>query len=1253
MPQSFRDLLLRNRGRTGLTQRDLAARAGVSRGSVQDWENGVNFPTAARLRRLIGVLLENGGFTAGQEASEARDLWVAVQREAPHMRTPFDEEWFAKLPDKNAAHARIETRDAASPAADSSSVQVTHAEDWGEAPRTRAFVGRSDELALARRWVLDDGSRLVAVLGMGGVGKTALTARLAHDVAPGFERVYWRNIRDAPPLSEWLRGALSYLSDQKLAPMAPESEGIYALLRLVRTRRCLLVLDNFEALFEPGKTEGHYRVGMAGYGRLLHAIAAAPNQSCLLLASREKPPELAELDEAVRALELGGFDVNDAQALLATKRLSGSRAQWTELNLRFGGNGLALKIVGETIRELFGGDIGAFLKRGSEENFFGGIRRLLAEQVDRCSALERHVLRFLAVEREPVAVRRVIAELRPVGGAAALEAVEALRRRSLLEPCGRRGAAVTLQSIVLEYMTDRLVDAVTDEISAEAPELLVQQPLIKARAKEYVRQAQERLIGAPLLLRLTARYGQTGTAERLIAMLDAFRAQHGQDQAYGPGNVVNLLRCLRGDLCALDLSGLVIRQAYLAGVVAHDANLASAHVFDAALVEGFSGPHCLALSRDGAYLAAGTFTGDVHLWRVVDRVPLATLRAHAGITLSLALSDDGERLASSSNDGTVSVWNARLGELLNTFHGHADGALSVALSGDGRLVASGDAAGTIRVWSAEDGGPVSSFTGPGEAIWDMALDTSGTVLAAASGSNVQLWEPKSSRLIAMLQGHHGENYSAAVSADASIVASGSFDGDVHVWRVDSRELIATLPGHMGGAWGVALDETGRRLISGSFDGIVRAWDVVERRLIATMMGHTGAVSGAAISGDGGLIASASHDGTVRLWQADGNLLDEFRGDASGIRAVALSATGQLCASASLDRTVSLWDVDQNRLLTTFVGHTGGVWAVAISPDGQFVASAGDDCTVRLWRARDDRPVRLLQGHDSAIWSLAISDDNKQIVSGSMDGTTRIWSTANGQVIAVIDAGIGTVWAVAISRNGRIIASGGEAGTITLWDVPTRSQAATLRGHSGSIWSLALSDNGQLLVSASFDSTARLWDTRTGNCLGVLEGHVGGVWSVALSGDGRLVATAGFDGVVRLWDSHSLRQITSLQAHKGGIWSVAFDEHARVLASGGLDGIIIVWNVEHGAALHTLRRDRIYERMDITDLTGITDSQRSALLALGAVDRRTNEPWPDSDQASAVVFGFDSRRSCRFQPAVEPRSRESGYPARLDRPRITG
>src|SRR5690242_3358284 len=97
VPVSFRSLLLRHRGRSGLIQRELADRVRVSIRSVQDWEAGVTPPTAERRQALIRALVEAHGMTAGREMSEARELWAAVEREGPRMHTPFDGEWFSRL----------------------------------------------------------------------------------------------------------------------------------------------------------------------------------------------------------------------------------------------------------------------------------------------------------------------------------------------------------------------------------------------------------------------------------------------------------------------------------------------------------------------------------------------------------------------------------------------------------------------------------------------------------------------------------------------------------------------------------------------------------------------------------------------------------------------------------------------------------------------------------------------------------------------------------------------------------------------------------------------------------------------------------------------------------------------------------------------------------------------------------------------------------------------------------------------------
>ncbi|MEM9244912.1 MAG: hypothetical protein AAGA67_04100, partial [Cyanobacteria bacterium P01_F01_bin.153] len=165
----------------------------------------------------------------------------------------------------------------------------------------------------------------------------------------------------------------------------------------------------------------------------------------------------------VRVLEVPPLTAEEGGEIFRAKRLSEEKL-WPELIESYRGNPLTLKIVSNTILELFSGKVSEFLKESTL--VFGDIKELLRQQFERLSDLEKSILYWLSIEHEPISLSRLRNDLvLPSTHSELLEALESLGRRSLIERAPGEGSALfTLQPVVLEYVGLDLAERATGEL---------------------------------------------------------------------------------------------------------------------------------------------------------------------------------------------------------------------------------------------------------------------------------------------------------------------------------------------------------------------------------------------------------------------------------------------------------------------------------------------------------------------------------------------------------------------------------------------------------------------------------------------------------------------------------------------------------------------------------------------------------------------------------------------------------------------
>ena len=321
-------------------------------------------------------------------------------------------------------------------------------QDLSEMPELGAFYDRTPELETLTTWILQQRCRLIALIGISGIGKTTLAVQLVQQIKDEFEYVIWCSLDASPTLTEFQAKLIQLFSQSEKLDSPATNQKPLPLIKYLQKHRCLVVLDDIHNLFSSGELAGKYKPGYEDYRSFFKQIEKLSHQSCFLLIGWEQPREVAQVNSQntpIRTLQLTGLDIAAGREILRDYGLA-EIDNYSALIHHYQGNPLCLKSVATLIQELGGG----VTKLLPDDTLLlpEDLKDVLQQQCDRLSEIEKQVISLLAKESEPVNLAKLI-ENGTMQATDLLNALQSLSRRSLIE---QQGSFYNLPLVVREYI---------------------------------------------------------------------------------------------------------------------------------------------------------------------------------------------------------------------------------------------------------------------------------------------------------------------------------------------------------------------------------------------------------------------------------------------------------------------------------------------------------------------------------------------------------------------------------------------------------------------------------------------------------------------------------------------------------------------------------------------------------------------------------------------------------------------------------
>ncbi|MGA8894197.1 MAG: NB-ARC domain-containing protein [Planktothrix agardhii] len=320
------------------------------------------------------------------------------------------------------------------------------------APQIINFYNRETELKTISHWIFKQNTRLISILGLFGIGKTALVKRWVDLNLDQFEVIIWRSLKYPKPLELLVKDLLNIIKPEDKQTI---DDQLKELLDILINKKCLIILDDVQNIFTPGQFAGQYQPEYQSYQNFFTLVTEVEHQSSLILISQEQCPEMEGWENElypINCLELSGlYDLE----ILNNKGLKNDEF-WLNLINLYEGNPVYLKSIAILIKNIFDGDVAEFLAE-NELVITQEMRSHFNQLFNRLSPIEQQIVLKLSQFEQSVS-RETLRESLELSSTDLINGLQSLQQRYLVTKIKQDKIMFKLSSIFGKYVKNFNLD---------------------------------------------------------------------------------------------------------------------------------------------------------------------------------------------------------------------------------------------------------------------------------------------------------------------------------------------------------------------------------------------------------------------------------------------------------------------------------------------------------------------------------------------------------------------------------------------------------------------------------------------------------------------------------------------------------------------------------------------------------------------------------------------------------------------------